>query len=102
MTEHLTITEADLKKLAKNAKPEYVAALLGSDERVEYTVVGDTVNLSQRLQDLARPAGTTVISEATFDQLADVPDVEPLGDQHVKGRDTPIRAFRVQHGGSRS
>jgi len=30
MTEHLTITEADLKKLAKNAKPEYVAALLGN------------------------------------------------------------------------
>jgi adenylate cyclase len=81
---------------------EVAAALLGSDERVEYTVVGDTVNLSQRLQDLARPAGTTVISEATFDQIADVPDVEPLGDQHVKGRDTPVRAFRVQHGGSRS
>ena len=81
---------------------EVAAALLGSDERVEYTVVGDTVNLSQRLQDLARPAGTTVISEATLEQLADVPDVEALGDQHVKGRDTPVRAFRVQHGGSRS
>ena len=34
------------------------AALLGSEERLEYTVVGDTVNLSQRLQDLARPAGS--------------------------------------------
>ena len=42
---------------------EVAAALLGSDERLEYTVVGDTVNLSQRLQDLARPAGTTVLSE---------------------------------------
>ncbi|MEI2700750.1 MAG: hypothetical protein V9E94_21290 [Microthrixaceae bacterium] len=38
----------------------------GSEERLEYTVVGDTVNLSQRLQDLARPAGTTVISEPTL------------------------------------
>jgi class 3 adenylate cyclase len=74
---------------------EVAAALLGSDERVEYTVVGDTVNLSQRLQDLARPAGTTVISEPTLAQLAVVPDVEPLGEQHVKGRDTPVRAFRV-------
>ena len=36
---------------------EVAAALLGSDERLEYTVVGDTVNLSQRLQDAARPAG---------------------------------------------
>ena len=33
---------------------DVVAALLGSDERVEYTVVGDAVNLTQRLQDLAR------------------------------------------------
>ena len=31
------------------------AALLGSEERLEYTLVGDTVNLAQRLQDLARP-----------------------------------------------
>jgi class 3 adenylate cyclase/DNA-binding NarL/FixJ family response regulator len=37
---------------------EVAAALLGSDERIEYTLVGDTVNLAQRMQDLARPAGT--------------------------------------------
>ena len=36
---------------------EVAAALLGSDERLEYTLVGDTVNLAQRLQDLARPGG---------------------------------------------
>jgi adenylate cyclase len=44
---------------------QVAAVLLGSDERLEYTLVGDSVNLAQRLQDLARPAGTTVISEAT-------------------------------------
>ena len=36
---------------------EVAAALLGCDERLEYTLVGDTVNLAQRLQDLARPPG---------------------------------------------
>ena len=41
---------------------DVAAALLGSEERLEYTLVGDTVNLAQRLQDLARPAGTTVLS----------------------------------------
>ena len=41
------------------------AALLGSDERLEYTLVGDTVNLAQRLQQWAEP-GETVLSEATL------------------------------------
>ena len=36
---------------------DVAAAMLGSDERLEYTLVGDTVNLAQRLQDLARPSG---------------------------------------------
>jgi class 3 adenylate cyclase/ActR/RegA family two-component response regulator len=75
---------------------EVAAALLGSDERVEYTVVGDTVNLAQRLQDLARPAGTTVLSGATVSALSNPPVLEPMGEQFVKGRETPVDAFRLQ------
>jgi class 3 adenylate cyclase len=77
---------------------DVAAALLGSDERLEYTVVGDTVNLAQRLQDLARPAGTTVISGATFASLGAHSEryhFEDLGDQLVKGRDTPVAAYRI-------
>ena len=74
---------------------EVAAALLGSAERVEYTLVGDTVNLAQRLQDLARPAGTTVLSGATVDALRVPPAVEAMGEQFVKGRETPVEAFRV-------
>ncbi len=73
---------------------EVAAALLGSDERVEYTVVGDTVNLSQRLQDLARPAGTIVMSAATSDALSTKPRLELLGEQHVKGRAAPVLAYK--------
>ncbi|MEP7055541.1 MAG: adenylate/guanylate cyclase domain-containing protein [Actinomycetota bacterium] len=79
---------------------EVAAALLGSDERLEYTLVGDTVNLAQRLQDLARPAGTTVVSEATIQALAASAapadfDWEPLGACEVKGRAAPVVAFRL-------
>jgi class 3 adenylate cyclase/FixJ family two-component response regulator len=75
---------------------EVAAALLGSPERLEYTVVGDTVNLSQRLQDLARPAGTTVFSEATAEALGFPPEMEPMDIQQVKGRDTPVQAYKIE------
>jgi adenylate cyclase len=70
---------------------EVAAALLGSDERVEYTLVGDTVNLAQRMQDLARPAGT-VAAESTVRLAADWP-WDPLGERTVKGRTTPVVAY---------
>jgi class 3 adenylate cyclase/DNA-binding NarL/FixJ family response regulator len=74
---------------------EVAAALLGSAERLEYTLVGDTVNLAQRLQDLARPAGTTVASEPTVHGAADDWQWEPLGAREVKGRATPVQAYRL-------
>jgi class 3 adenylate cyclase/ActR/RegA family two-component response regulator len=74
---------------------EVAAALLGSDERVEYTLVGDTVNLAQRLQDLARPAHTIVLSGATADALSATHPMELLGEQLVKGREAPVLAYRL-------
>jgi adenylate cyclase len=76
---------------------EAAAALLGSVERLEYTLVGDTVNLSQRLQQMAAP-GETVMSEATFKMLrTDVP-ATALGAQLVKGRETPVFAYKIMGG----
>ena len=70
---------------------EVAAALLGSDERIEYTVVGDVVNLSQRLQDLARPAGTTVLPTPRPPRSDRTAGLWNLSDSRsVKGRDTPV------------
>src|SRR3984885_12866905 len=63
---------------------EAAAALLGSEERLEYTLVGDTVNMSQRLQQLAA-AGETVLSEGTLTALRDAVTTVPLPAQLVKG-----------------
>jgi class 3 adenylate cyclase len=71
------------------------AALLGSEERVEYTLVGDALNLCQRLQQFAEP-GQTVLAETTWVALTSRPDAyEQLESQLVKGRDTPVAPFRL-------
>ena len=75
------------------------ADFAGSAERLEYTLVGDTVNLSQRLQQLAA-AGETVISAATGTALSQQVSLVPLPEQLVKGRDTPITAFLIPAAGA--
>jgi adenylate cyclase len=77
---------------------EAAAALLGSAERLEYTLVGDTVNLSQRLQQFAA-AGETVLSDATARVLTAPAPMTALGAQLVKGRDTPVVAYKLAAGG---
>jgi class 3 adenylate cyclase/ActR/RegA family two-component response regulator len=73
---------------------EAAAALLGTEERLEYTLVGDTVNLSQRLQQLAE-SGETVLSQATMDALAEPVEATLLPEQLVKGRETPVRVWLI-------
>jgi class 3 adenylate cyclase len=73
---------------------EAAAALLGSAERLEYTLVGDTVNLSQRLQQLA-DRGETVLSEGTVKALSGAVDTVLLGSRQVKGRESPVVAYKI-------
>jgi class 3 adenylate cyclase/ActR/RegA family two-component response regulator len=73
---------------------EVAAALLGSDERLEYSLVGDSVNLCQRLQQLAR-GGETILSEATYRALDGSVAAEALPETQVKGRHAPVKAYRI-------
>jgi len=72
---------------------DVAAALLGSEERLEYTIVGDTVNLSQRLQQWAK-AGETILSQPTWEALSTRPDADTLDLETVKGRVAPVQAYR--------
>jgi class 3 adenylate cyclase/DNA-binding NarL/FixJ family response regulator len=74
---------------------EVAAALLGSEERMEYSLVGDTVNLAQRLQQLAEP-GQTVLSEPTYRALSAPIDCKALEPQRVKGRQAAVHAWRIE------
>jgi class 3 adenylate cyclase/ActR/RegA family two-component response regulator len=73
---------------------DVAAALLGSDERLEYSLVGDSVNLCQRLQQLAR-GGETILSEPTYRALDGSVEAETLAPSLVKGRHTLVQAYRV-------
>ncbi len=73
---------------------EVAGALLGSEEHTEYSIVGDTVNLGQRLQQWARP-GEIVMSAATFRGAGKPGDAQVLDPARVKGRAALVAAYRL-------
>jgi class 3 adenylate cyclase/DNA-binding NarL/FixJ family response regulator len=73
---------------------QVAAALLGSEERLEYSVVGDSVNLCQRLQQFAK-GGETILSDATYRALDGSVNADALPPALVKGRHAPVQAYRI-------
>lgn len=71
-----------------------VVAEIGSGGDVEYTAMGDAVNVASRMEQTAAP-GTVQISEDTYRIVAPYFEVEALGEIEVKGKRQPVRSYRV-------
>ena len=79
---------------------ELVAGGLGSTKRMNYTVIGDTVNIAARLESFDKTVGTDqpcriLISEATYERIRQDYSVGMVGKVNLPGKDQPITVFMV-------
>jgi adenylate cyclase len=81
---------------------ELVAGTIGAQDRHEYTIIGDTVNVAARLEQLCKASGhRLLVSESTYELARNVGfevELQPLEVVQLRGRRQPIRVFGLPQG----
>ena len=73
---------------------EAVVGLVGTQDRLDYTIIGDTVNTAKRLQENGLP-GKVFLSDKSYGRVKDLVRVNPLEPLHVKNRVQPVPVFEL-------
>jgi adenylate cyclase len=71
-----------------------IAGQFGGDLRSDYSILGDAVNVAQRLESVA-PSGETYVGRTTWELTRDLFELEWVGDLTVKGKPEPVAAWRL-------
>ncbi|MBI5211926.1 MAG: HAMP domain-containing protein [Nitrospirae bacterium] len=75
---------------------EVIAGHIGSKDRLEYALIGDTVNIASRLCSLAKP-DTVLISESTYQKISAGVKAVLIPDQKIKGKKETVNIYEIKY-----
>jgi class 3 adenylate cyclase len=73
---------------------EAIVGNIGSDKRMDYTAIGDSVNVAERLEEMARP-GQILISQEILARVKDMVEVQSLRSTSMRGRQTHMLVYEL-------